>query len=150
LEGFGNPWIRDFGAFARRLAVYVGERKVVPLEFAIGSMTSLPASVFGITDRGVIRPWCSPTSSSSIPLPSVIGRRTRSRSSWRPASRTCSSTASPCWRGCEAGRTTECVRLDGAEYNATATGHGSAALAVTDERLRLATSPVEEAAATEK
>jgi N-acyl-D-amino-acid deacylase len=28
----------------------------VPLEFAIRSMTSLPASVFGLTDRGVIRP----------------------------------------------------------------------------------------------
>jgi N-acyl-D-amino-acid deacylase len=28
---------------------------VVPLEFAIRSMTSLPAAVFGLTDRGVIR-----------------------------------------------------------------------------------------------
>ena len=36
--------------------VYVRERKVVSLEFAIRSMTSLPATVFGMTDRGVIRP----------------------------------------------------------------------------------------------
>jgi N-acyl-D-amino-acid deacylase len=54
--GIGHPHPRDYGAFARRLAVYVRERKVVPLEFAIRSMTSLPATVFGMTDRGVIRP----------------------------------------------------------------------------------------------
>ena len=54
--GVGQPHPRDYGAFARRLAVYVRERKVVPLEFAIRSMTSLPATVFGLTDRGVIRP----------------------------------------------------------------------------------------------
>ena len=52
-QAFPHP--RDYGAFARRLAVYVRERKVVPLEFAVRSMTSLPASVFAITDRGVIR-----------------------------------------------------------------------------------------------
>jgi N-acyl-D-amino-acid deacylase len=53
-QAFPHP--RDYGAFARRLAVYVRERKVVPIEFAIRSMTSLPARVFGIADRGVIRP----------------------------------------------------------------------------------------------
>jgi N-acyl-D-amino-acid deacylase len=53
--GSGHPHPRDYGAFARRLGVYVRERRVVSLEFAIRSMTSLPASVFGITDRGVIR-----------------------------------------------------------------------------------------------
>jgi N-acyl-D-amino-acid deacylase len=51
----GTPHPRDYGAFARRLAVYVRERGVVGLEFAIRSMTSLPASVFGMKDRGVIR-----------------------------------------------------------------------------------------------
>lgn len=51
----GKPHPRDYGAFARRLAVYVRERQVVGLEFAIRSMTSLPASVFGMADRGVIR-----------------------------------------------------------------------------------------------
>jgi len=54
--GAGHPHPRDYGAFARRLAVYVRERKVVSLEFAIRSMTSLPASVFGIRDRGELRP----------------------------------------------------------------------------------------------
>lgn len=55
VPGQAFPHPRDYGAFARRLAVYVRERKVVPLEFAIRSMTSLPASVFAISDRGVIR-----------------------------------------------------------------------------------------------
>jgi N-acyl-D-amino-acid deacylase len=54
--GAGHPHPRDYGAFARRLGVYVRERNVVSLEFAIRSMTSLPASVFGIKDRGIIRP----------------------------------------------------------------------------------------------
>ena len=54
--GAGVPHPRDYGAFARRLGVYVRDRHVVSLEFAIRSMTSLPASVFGIKDRGVIRP----------------------------------------------------------------------------------------------
>ena len=51
----GKPHPRSYGAFARRLAVYVRERQVVGLEFAIRSMTSLPAAVFGLTGRGVIR-----------------------------------------------------------------------------------------------
>jgi N-acyl-D-amino-acid deacylase len=54
--GAGHPHPRDYGAFARRLAVYVRERHIVSLEFAIRSMTSLPALVFGIEDRGVLRP----------------------------------------------------------------------------------------------
>ena len=53
--GEGKPHPRYYGAFARRLAVYVRERGVIDLEFAIRSMTSLPASVFGMTGRGVIR-----------------------------------------------------------------------------------------------
>jgi N-acyl-D-amino-acid deacylase len=54
--GVGHPHPRDYGAFARRLGVYVRDRHIVSLEFAIRSMTSLPAAVFGIKDRGVIRP----------------------------------------------------------------------------------------------
>ncbi|MBI2220774.1 MAG: D-aminoacylase [Acidobacteria bacterium] len=53
--GSGVPHPRGNGSFARRLARYVRERKVVPLEFAIRAMTSLPASVFRMKDRGVIR-----------------------------------------------------------------------------------------------
>jgi N-acyl-D-amino-acid deacylase len=53
--GTGSPHPRNNGSFARRLARYVRERKVVSLEFAIRSMTSLPASVFRLPDRGTIR-----------------------------------------------------------------------------------------------
>src|SRR5688500_4661521 len=54
--GTSHPHPRAYGAFARRLAVYVRARNVVRLESAIRSMTSLPASVFGLTDRWLIRP----------------------------------------------------------------------------------------------
>jgi N-acyl-D-amino-acid deacylase len=55
LPGSGVPHPRNNGAFARRLATYVRDRGVIGLEFAIRSMTSLPATVFGFADRGVIR-----------------------------------------------------------------------------------------------
>lgn len=55
LPADGQPHPRDYGAFARRLSVYVRERQVVSLEFAVRSMTSLPATVFGMKDRGVLR-----------------------------------------------------------------------------------------------
>lgn len=55
LPSEGKPHPRDYGAFARRLGVYVRERQVVSLEFAVRSMTSLPAAVFGLEDRGTIR-----------------------------------------------------------------------------------------------
>jgi N-acyl-D-amino-acid deacylase len=54
--GEGKPHPRGNGAFARKLHVYVTERHVVDLPFAIRSMTSLPASVFGMKDRGELRP----------------------------------------------------------------------------------------------
>jgi N-acyl-D-amino-acid deacylase len=54
--GHGKPHPRGNGAFARKIHVYVNERHVIDLPFAIRSMTSLPASVFGLKDRGVLRP----------------------------------------------------------------------------------------------
>jgi len=54
--GQGKPHPRGNGAFARKLSVYVRERGAVDLPFAIRSMTSLPASVYGMKDRGVLRP----------------------------------------------------------------------------------------------
>jgi N-acyl-D-amino-acid deacylase len=53
--GEGNPHPRNYGAFPRKLARYVRERRTITLEHAVRSMTSLPAAVFGFTDRGVIR-----------------------------------------------------------------------------------------------
>ena len=54
--GEGKPHPRNNGAFARKIRVYVNERGVIDLPFAVRSMTSLPASVFGLKDRGVLRP----------------------------------------------------------------------------------------------
>jgi N-acyl-D-amino-acid deacylase len=54
--GDGKPHPRGNGAFARKLRVYVNERGVIDLPFAIRSMTGLPASVFGMKDRGILRP----------------------------------------------------------------------------------------------
>jgi N-acyl-D-amino-acid deacylase len=53
--GDGQPHPRGYGAFARKLAVYARDRGVVSLEDAVRSMTSLPAQVFGLKDRGVLR-----------------------------------------------------------------------------------------------
>ena len=53
--GEGKPHPRNYGAFARKLARYVRERQTITLEHAVRSMTSLPAAVFGMKDRGVLR-----------------------------------------------------------------------------------------------
>jgi N-acyl-D-amino-acid deacylase len=54
--GQGKPHPRAYGAFPRKLRLYVKERNVVDLPFAIRSMTSLPAQVFALKDRGQLRP----------------------------------------------------------------------------------------------
>jgi N-acyl-D-amino-acid deacylase len=54
--GVGVPHPRAYGAFARKLKRYVRERAAVDLADAIRSMTSLPAAVFGVKDRGQLRP----------------------------------------------------------------------------------------------
>ena len=51
----GVPHPRNFGTFPRVLGRYVRELKVIPLEEAIRKMTSLPASVLGLEDRGSIK-----------------------------------------------------------------------------------------------
>jgi len=50
------PHPRGFGNNARVLGVYVREKKLVGLEDAIRKMTSLPAGVFKLWDRGLLRP----------------------------------------------------------------------------------------------
>lgn len=54
--GRGAPHPRGYGNNARVLAVYVREKKIIPLEDAIRKMTSLPAATFKLWDRGLIRP----------------------------------------------------------------------------------------------
>ena len=53
--GEGKPHPRAYGAFARKLKRYVRERGAVDIASAIRSMTSLPATVFGLKDRGQLR-----------------------------------------------------------------------------------------------
>jgi N-acyl-D-aspartate/D-glutamate deacylase len=54
--GQGKPHPRAYGAFARKLKRYVRERGAIDLAAAIRTMTSMPATVFGLKDRGQIRP----------------------------------------------------------------------------------------------
>jgi N-acyl-D-aspartate/D-glutamate deacylase len=53
--GQGKPHPRAYGAFPRKLRLYVKERNIIDLPSAIRSMTSLSAQVFGLKDRGQIR-----------------------------------------------------------------------------------------------
>jgi N-acyl-D-amino-acid deacylase len=53
--GSGMPHPRGNGAFSRKIRKYVVEDHVVTLPAAIRSMTSLPATVFNLPDRGVLR-----------------------------------------------------------------------------------------------
>ena len=51
----GVPHPRNFGTFPRVLGRYVREMKVISLEEAVRKMTSLPASILGLTNRGSIK-----------------------------------------------------------------------------------------------
>jgi N-acyl-D-aspartate/D-glutamate deacylase len=53
--GIGFPHPRAYGTFTRKLGKYTRDDRVVGLEHAVRSMTSLPATVFRLTDRGVLR-----------------------------------------------------------------------------------------------
>jgi len=52
----GKPHPRFYGTFPRVLGVYVREKKVLTLPDAIRKMTSFPAQITGLTDRGLLRP----------------------------------------------------------------------------------------------
>src|SRR5205085_11437848 len=47
---------RSYGTFARVLAVYVREQRVLTLEDAVRKMSAAPAARLGLTDRGLLRP----------------------------------------------------------------------------------------------
>jgi len=53
--GRNSPHPRSYGTFARVLAVYVREKKLLSLETAVQKMSALPAQRLGLTDRGVLR-----------------------------------------------------------------------------------------------
>lgn len=51
----GNPHPRLYGSFPRVLGKYVREERVLRLEEAVRHMTSLPAQILGLDDRGVLK-----------------------------------------------------------------------------------------------
>ncbi|MCI0664146.1 MAG: D-aminoacylase [Acidobacteria bacterium] len=53
--GEGIPHPRFYGTFPRKIRRYVFERNIISLPFAIRSMTSLPAQILGLRDRGLLR-----------------------------------------------------------------------------------------------
>jgi N-acyl-D-amino-acid deacylase len=53
--GDGIPHPRFYGTFPRKLRHYTIDRGIISLPFAIRSMTSLPAQVMGLKDRGLLR-----------------------------------------------------------------------------------------------
>ena len=50
-----NPHPRAYGNFARWLAKYVRDEKLVPLEEGIRRLSALPAENLGLEDRGLLR-----------------------------------------------------------------------------------------------
>lgn len=54
--GRGLPHPAAYGAFARILSKFVREDRALTIEEAVRKMTSYPARIFGLKDRGVIRP----------------------------------------------------------------------------------------------
>ncbi|HHY17057.1 MAG TPA: amidohydrolase family protein, partial [Firmicutes bacterium] len=55
VEAQERPHPRSYGSMPRLIRQYVIEDKVLSLEDAIRKMTSLPASVVGLPDRGLVR-----------------------------------------------------------------------------------------------
>ncbi|MEQ4207128.1 D-aminoacylase [Actinopolymorpha sp. B9G3] len=54
--GRGRPHPRGLGTFTRVLGHYVRDERVLDLPLAVRTMTELPASRLGWSDRGVVRP----------------------------------------------------------------------------------------------
>jgi N-acyl-D-amino-acid deacylase len=53
--GQGAVHARFYGTFPRKIRRYVLERQAIALPFAIRSMTSLPAQIMGLRDRGLLK-----------------------------------------------------------------------------------------------
>jgi N-acyl-D-amino-acid deacylase len=53
-----NPHPRAYGNFARLLAKYVRDEKLIPLEEAIRRLTTFPAQTLNLRDRGALQPGC--------------------------------------------------------------------------------------------
>jgi len=51
----GKPHPRMFGTFPRVLGKYVREEKILTIETAIRKMTSFPAAIIGLSQKGIIK-----------------------------------------------------------------------------------------------
>jgi N-acyl-D-amino-acid deacylase len=49
------PHPRSFGTFPRKIGFYALQEKVITVEHAIETSTSLPARILGLSDRGLIK-----------------------------------------------------------------------------------------------
>lgn len=56
--GDGVPHPRHYGSYPRKIQHYVFQRGIISLPFAIRSMTSLPAQIMGLKDRGLLKEGC--------------------------------------------------------------------------------------------
>ncbi|MFC3711325.1 amidohydrolase family protein [Sphingoaurantiacus capsulatus] len=54
LKSSNHP--RAYGNFARLLAKYVREEKTIPLQEAVRKLTTAPAAILGLKDRGALKP----------------------------------------------------------------------------------------------
>lgn len=54
----GNPHPRVYGTFARILAEYVRDRKVMDIQTAVRKMSGFPAETFGIRGKGFVKEGC--------------------------------------------------------------------------------------------
>ncbi len=54
LPGADRPHPRNYGTFTRKIGHYAVGEKVLPLEAAVRSATSLPAEILGLSDRGML------------------------------------------------------------------------------------------------
>jgi N-acyl-D-amino-acid deacylase len=73
---------RGAGSFPRFLARYVREGKVVSLEEGVRKMTSLPASVLGLSDRGRIAPGMK--ADLVVFDPATVADRSTIQDPWAP------------------------------------------------------------------
>jgi N-acyl-D-amino-acid deacylase len=53
--GQGLPHPRNYGAFARKIRLYVLDEGVISMAHAVRAATSLPADMLGLADRGLIK-----------------------------------------------------------------------------------------------
>jgi len=51
----GRPHPRGYGTFPRLLGKYVREKRLMSLEEAVRKITSMPAAIIGLKDRGMVR-----------------------------------------------------------------------------------------------